>query len=377
MTKVCHIVNVITGKSDGVYKHLKMIFSLSDKTEFEHFLIFHGNKKIEDELKELGIKVYTVSSLNKKISLMSFIHIYKIIIQNSPDIIHAHLIKPYAIAGLLNILLRKKFIFNYHGIFISGNTYYNILEKAVYQLIHCFIWFFKSVDAVLVPSEKSKKLLMSQTKLFHEPVVYYNGYHCMEPNETDEKIIRSIRLIKNESKIIAVVGRLEREKRVDRALMLFSKMRSEGAKIYLLVFGDGRLKAELKKLASNLGTSDSVSFFDYTPNIESYFKYFDLLLFTSEWEGIPVTLWEAMAKEVPIVAPDVGGFKEILDENKCGLIYKPGNLADAKEKMLLLLKDESLRKELTSNGKSAIENKYSSENFIKVIEEIYKNLSNG
>jgi len=374
MIKICHIVNVITGKSDGVYKHLKMIFALSDKTKFEHFLIFQGNKKIEEELTVLGIKVYSVNSLNKKISLGAFFEIYKIIIQNNPDIIHTHLIKPYAIAGLLNILLRRKFIFNYHGIFISRNSYYNFLEKAIYQVIHYLIYFFKAVDMVLVPSEKSKQLLTSQTKLFPDPVVYYNGYHCGENNELDNNILKSISLLKNESTIIAVVGRLEREKRIDRALMLFSKMKSEGANIHLLVFGDGKLKDKLKRLASTLGTTDSVSFFDYTPNVESYFKYFDILLFTSEWEGLPITMWEAMANEVPIVAPDVGGFKEILAENKCGLVYEPGNLAEAKEKLFLLLKDEKLRKELAENGKEAVEKKYNAKNFIRVIEEIYNRL---
>jgi len=317
-----------------------------------------------------------VNSLNKKISLGAFFEIYKIIIQNNPDIIHTHLIKPYAIAGLLNIILRRKFIFNYHGIFISRNSYYNFLEKAIYQVIHYLICFFKAVDIVLVPSEKSKQLLKSQTKLFPDPVVYYNGYHCGENNELDNNILKSISLLKNESTIIAVVGRLEREKRIDRALMLFSKMKSEGANIHLLVFGDGKLKDKLKRLASTLGTTDSVSFFDYTPNVESYFKYFDILLFTSEWEGLPITMWEAMANEVPIVAPDVGGFKEILAESKCGLVYKPGNLADAKEKIASLINDVNLRNKIGRNGKIAIEEKYSSRNFISTIENIYFDLMN-
>jgi L-malate glycosyltransferase len=374
MIKICHIVNIITGKSDGVYKHLKMIFALSDRNKFEHFLIFHGNKKIEDELKAMGIKVYTINSLNKKFSILTFIRIYRIIIQNNPDIIQTHLIKPYAIAGLLNIFLRKKFIFNYNGIFISGNTYYNFLEKSIYQVIHYLICLFKAVNVVLVPSEKSRELLTSQTKLFPDPLVYYNGYHCSEAGSVDDKIVKTIRLIRNESAIIAAVGRLERQKRIDRALMLFSKMKSEGANIHLLIFGDGRLKAKLKRLASNLGTTDSVSFFDFVPDVENYFRYFDVLLFTSEYEGLPLTVWEAMANEVPILAPDVGGFKEILAENKCGLIYEPGNLAEAKDKLFLLLKDEKLRKELAQNGKEAVDKKYNAKNFIMIIEEIYENL---
>ena len=90
---------------------------------------------------------------------------------------------------------------------------------------------------------------------------------------------------------------------------------------------------------------------------------------------MPMSVFEAMANKVPIIAPDVGGFKEILDENNCGLIYSPGNLKEAEEKLLMLIDDNKLRKELGENGKLAIEQRYNSNNFIKQIEEVYLSLS--
>jgi len=123
MIKVCHIVNLITGKSDGVYAHLKSIFRNYDRNKFEHFLIFQGGEKIENEVHELGIKVFTSESLKKKISVQVFSDVYNVIKSEKIDIIHTHLIKPYAIAGLTNIFLRKRFIFNYHGIFLKNNPY--------------------------------------------------------------------------------------------------------------------------------------------------------------------------------------------------------------------------------------------------------------
>ncbi len=130
MIRVCHIVNIITGKSDGVYAHLKMIFTLSDKTKFEHFLIFQGGEKIEKELSEMGIKFLVSESLKKKISVKAFSDIYSFIKKNDISIIHTHLIKPYTIAGLVNIFLRKKFIFNYHGLFISITLIMDSLKKS-------------------------------------------------------------------------------------------------------------------------------------------------------------------------------------------------------------------------------------------------------
>jgi len=121
MINVCHIVNLITGKADGIYTHLKMIFTLSDKERFQHYLIFQGGEKIEKELSEMGIKVLVSNSLKKKISIKAFKDIYMFIKKNDISIIHTHLIKPYAIAGLLNSFLTIMGFF-YQIISIMGHS---------------------------------------------------------------------------------------------------------------------------------------------------------------------------------------------------------------------------------------------------------------
>ena len=131
MIKVCHIVNLITGKADGVYSHLKMIFNNYDKKNFEHFLVFQGGEKIEREVSELGVKVFVSTSLKKKFSIKAFIDIYKIIKSTESDVIHSHLLKPYVISGLINIFARRKLIFNYNGLFIHQNIYNGFLEKFI------------------------------------------------------------------------------------------------------------------------------------------------------------------------------------------------------------------------------------------------------
>src|SRR4030066_52986 len=217
MIKVCHIVNLITGQADGVYTHLKMIFKNYDRKKFEHILIFQGGEKVEKELKELDIKVFVSESLNKKFSLKAFYDIYRILKLNDINIVHTHLIKPYAIAGLVNIILRKKFIFNYNGLFIWKNIYYRLTEKLIYWIFHLFITVFGNVNIVLVPSKKSKELLMEETKLFPEPIVYYNGYNSQSNFLTEPLIEERIQKIKEQGKIIAMVARLEVQKRIDRA----------------------------------------------------------------------------------------------------------------------------------------------------------------
>jgi glycosyltransferase involved in cell wall biosynthesis len=376
LIKACHIVNLITGKSDGVYAHLKSIFRNYDRNKFEHILIFQGDEKIENEVRGLGVKVYTSESLKKKISIRAFSDIYRVLNTEQIDIIHTHLIKPYAIAGLVNIFFKRKFIFNYHGIFLKNNPYYNFIERITYSVIHYLIYLFGKVDVVLVPSEFSKKLLIKEAKLFPEPIVYYNGYSPRQNiPEVNANIAHRIEELKQDKRIIAVVGRLEIDKRIDRAVMLIKSLVSKNIKVHLNVFGDGSLKDKMNQLVQLHQLNDSIDILGYVEGVENFYKYFNLVLFTSDWEGMPLTMWEAMANGVPVVAPDVGGIKEILEENKCGLIYEPGNIEEAENKIKIILEDEELRKTLGQNGKTAIKRKYSETNFINKIEKVYLNLN--
>jgi glycosyltransferase involved in cell wall biosynthesis len=89
---------------------------------------------------------------------------------------------------------------------------------------------------------------------------------------------------------------------------------------------------------------------------------------------MPLTVWEAMANKLPAIAPDVGGFKEIIEENNCGLVYTPGDIKDAGEKLLKMIKDSSLRKDLGENGFNAFKTRYTSEKFKETIERVYTDL---
>jgi glycosyltransferase involved in cell wall biosynthesis len=349
-----------------------MIFENYDRTKFDHILIFQGGEKVEREVSELGIKVYVSNSLQNKISLKAFVDIYRILKENDINIIHTHLIKPYAIAGLISILLKNKFIFNYHGIFLKNNPYYSFIEKVIYSVIHNIIYIFNKVNVVLVPSKNSRELLMEETRLFPEPIVYYNGYNKNRNlGEASDDLINRIQTIKENKIIIALIGRLEIDKRVDRAINLMKTLLFHEKNLHLLIFGDGSQKDNLVHLADKLDLNSDIDFLGYLKEVQALYKFFDIVLFTSDWEGMPLTLWEAMANGVPVVAPDVGGFKEILEENNCGLIYEPANMKDAEEQLLKFITHKDLRKTLGNNGKIAIERRYTEAKFIDQLEKVY------
>jgi len=373
MISICHFANLLTGKADGVFTHLKLIFQTYDKKKYRHILVFQGAENVEVQLLQFGIKFYKVESLKKKFCIKSFIEIHRIIKSENPDILQVHLLKPYAMVGLLNIFYKKKLIFNYNGLFIN-NIYNSFLEKMIYKFAHQIINLFNAVDCAIVPSEHSKNLLLQETKIFKKIKVYYNGY--LQPNQATglESISQELENLKKQYVLIGLLARIESQKRIDRALEVLIQLLQNKVNVYFVFMGDGPLEQQMIDKANDQGIDDHCRFYGYVENAPSYLKYFDLLLLTSDWEGLPLVIWEAMANGVPIVSSDVGGVKEILESVHCGVVYDKDDVPTAVNILKNIINKPDKLKAMGYNGKLAIKEKYTLQNFSNTIDGFYKNL---
>ncbi len=367
--KICHFVNRITGRDDGVFKHLIGQLVFLDKEKFEQFVVFQGGETVENYLKSINVKYFIIKEIEKKFSFKFFNNFKEIIIKENVDIINAHLIKPYVIAGLLNIVLHRKLIFSYHGLFIK-NDYNTPKEQLIYKISHFIISIFNKVY-VLTPSKKSKEMLHFETKKFYKIVNYYQGKALFYlNNQPEKKIENELKDLKSKFILVAYVGRLNREKNAQLCIDIFSRVSEVNKNAFLVIFGSGE-EEELLKAYVKSSNLERIKFFGYVENANNYMKYFDILILTSKREGMPIVIWEAMNNSVPIVSTKVGGVSEILTSENCGFVFDNRNILDGVSKLLLLLNDENLRKSMGANGKNAIETKYPVKSFKDFFENFY------
>lgn len=369
MIKICHLADHLSGKVDGIFTHIKMIVRNSDQRKFIHYLCFQGDKNIEEEVKNLGGKVIILPEITFKVPIKAIFKFIRIVRDENIQIVHTHYLKPYIIAGFCNIFLKRKVIFNYHGIFIK-NEYYNFFEKALYQIAHFAITKFRGVQLVLTPSKFSKKRLLSETNRFSKVISYYNGGdQILDNSGLDDNIVSKIESV--DSFRIIYVGRIDSEKRVDRAIDLISQLKKENVDIHLFIFGNGDLMNEIRLQIERLNVQKLITFLGTVKNPKIYFKLFDTLILTSDREGLPLVIWEAMSQGLPIISTDVGGVKEIINDTRCGLLFNKNNLEDGSLLIKRILGDEYLKKSLGVNGLNAIGYKYNQANFDKQIDGIY------
>ena len=112
----------------------------------------------------------------------------------------------------------------------------------------------------------------------------------------------------------------------------------------LVILGDGILRKELEGKALDLNIRSNIIFAGWQKNIYKYLKFADLVIFSSHYEGFPISILESMACGVPVIATDSPtGPREILDNGKYGFLVKVGDYQKIASIVTKLLKSKSLR----------------------------------
>ncbi len=163
---------------------------------------------------------------------------------------------------------------------------------------------------------------------------------------------------------ILAVGRLTREKRFDRFLQILRQLRQEhGLRARGVVVGAGRpdqdLRPELEHLARSMGLlPDGVVFLGGAPDLRRVYQQSALCLLTSDHEGTPNVLLEAMACGLPVVATRVGGVPEIVRDGWTGFLSAPEDVPGLISAVLRLARRPDLRRQMGARARAHVEERH-------------------
>lgn len=163
-----------------------------------------------------------------------------------------------------------------------------------------------------------------------------------------------------EAPVVGTVGRLSEIKRQDLLILAFSRVRAMVPEAHLLLVGDGPLLEDLRALAASLGQDGHVHFTGYQPQPERYFPVMDVFALTSRSEGMPLSVLEAWAAGVPVVATRVGGLPEMIEEGRTGLLIGPDDEAGLAGVLRDLMGDPGLARLLGEAGRQQVRSRFDS-----------------
>ena len=156
--------------------------------------------------------------------------------------------------------------------------------------------------------------------------------------------------------------------------MLMNVNKELFTKIHCDIYGDGSQKKELQLLINKLNLQNTVKLKGYIDNslVPKVLSEMDIFCVTSISESFGVAAVEAQSMEVPVVATDADGFKEVVDDGVTGIIVKKKNPKSIAEGLMKLVLDKYLRQRMGKNGRKRIREKFDIEVNVLQMENAYK-----
>lgn len=173
------------------------------------------------------------------------------------------------------------------------------------------------------------------------------------------------------------VGRLSKEKGVEYLIKSIPKVMKEFPKVKLGIAGWGDEEENLKKLVQDLGLDNSIKFLGEISHniIEKEYKRSSIVIVPSVWpEPFGLIGPEAMSVGRPIIATNVGGIPEWLDDGRTGLLVPPKDSDAIAEKVIYLLKRPKLMQKMGISGRKRVEKEFNIEDYAKEVENVYKKI---
>lgn len=190
-------------------------------------------------------------------------------------------------------------------------------------------------------------------------------------NEEHKK--RELKIPSNYS-VVCTIGRLHPLKGHQFLLQAAQKVLKSDNNVIFLIVGDGIMRNQLESLAEQLQIGDYVRFTGFRRDIGEILSITDVFAFPTLSEGLPNVLLEAMAMKKPIVATNIDGNREIIEDNVTGILVPPENSKQLADGILRLLRDRELAARLARSGHCKLEKDFAFDVMVQKIQNTYEEL---
>jgi glycosyltransferase involved in cell wall biosynthesis len=279
-----------------------------------------------------------------------------------PDILHTHLYHPNLYGRLASLGLGLK------GVVASVHNSYTRVK-----LHRCLGNFFLSgiTDKVLVSSPQVwqdvhtwDRVPARKLEVFPYGVRLPDLEVALDPGEIRAELGVS-------GFVLGMVGRLEEQKGHSYLVAALPELMGEIPDLTVLLVGEGKAGAALKRQAEELGVSSRVHFLGTRRDLPRLFRAVDLFVQPSLWEGLPLTLLMAMGAGLPVVGTRVSGVTEIIADGINGRLIAPGDSQALAAVILDLHRRPELRRRLADAARRTVAERYSQEAMLRRLEQLY------
>lgn len=329
-------------------------------------VILFNHGMLEQTLINNNVSVYVINE-QKLNSIVIFQKLVRLLRELGPDIVHTHRVKENilgSVAAKLSGVAHS--IRTAHGASEHRPPWWK-LWKHIYHYADLFCGRFLQSRIIAVSSELNMRL---QDQFNGKVITIENGVDIEAIySHTDQQVTIPGR---DTSTRICIVCRLVSVKRVDIFIEVANALTNELVEFY--IFGDGPLLDEYSTLIEKQGLSKQVHMMGFKDNITAWLGKMNLLMITSDHEGLPMNLLEAMSLKLPVISHAVGGITGVLGHGNYGMLVSEQNTGDYVTVIKKYLNDPDVFVKKAEKGYEFIVNNYTAEKNSDAYLKLYRDL---
>jgi len=364
MIRVCHIISgdLWAGAEVMAFYLLK---GLTKYRDLELSVIVLNERRFAEEIRGLGIPLEVVDE-SKMPFFKILLVVRKMLNCGSPDVIHSHRYKENILAYLVSRSKKgTKLIGTQHGMPEGYRGKRSLKNQLItnfnfYLLSRCF------QNVVAVSNDIQETFLNQYGFSFKNKVrVIHNGIGIPE------------NILARREKDTFVIGSSGRLFPVKDYLLMIEVAREVSKKTGHIRFelaGDGPERVKIQDLIKKYRLDGRFMLRGFVSDISPFYRGLDLYLNTSVNEGIPISVLEAMAHGLPVIAPKVGGLAEIVTDSVDGFLVEGRNPKDFAEKCIQLFGDETLRKQMALAAREKVIREFSVDQMVGQYYRLYRDV---
>jgi glycosyltransferase involved in cell wall biosynthesis len=293
----------------------------------------YTGERFEQEATELNIKVFYLS---KRLGFQPkvWFEVNRLFQEFKPDVVHNHL---YALYTVLPSVL-------WHAVPARLHTVHNIAVKdAIGKRVYLNKLAFRYLDCVPVSISRVIQNTVHEVYGNPESPVIYNGVDLAEYNQQPQQreLWRLRNGIDKDIFVFVCVARLALAKNHRLLIEAFNQVVQNTPNTILLLVGDGELRSDIADLIECFGLQEKVRMLGQRSDIKEILNASDAFVLSSNWEGLPISVLEAMSTGKPIIATNVGGISELIFQGRNGYLVEQGNCGQLSVAMEVLCHNPS------------------------------------
>jgi glycosyltransferase involved in cell wall biosynthesis len=236
-------------------------------------------------------------------------------------------------------------------------------------------WMLRRIDAIVAISKQIGDFYINQLGLDKRKVHFIsNGIDLERFKDVNGYQLRKDLNINEDEIVLGMVANIRPEKNHKCLISAFHIVSEEVENVRLLLVGVDFMNGEIHRFVSDR-MKEKVLFLGLRKDVPEILKTLDIFCLPSIYEGLPLTLLEAMASGVPVIGADVLGINEVIKNNSNGLLFSKNDDKRLADLIKMLLKDSDLRKRISQEGRSFVERYYSLDDKIKEYDQLFDAVS--